>query len=167
MRLLYDNWNDTVSDNNVVLHLGDFAFIRDLYQCDRLKGLRGQIFIVKGNHDRNSIKWFKENLNVTVLTEPMGKKIRRIVSLFYEHEGIRFVFSHKPLTARRCEGYRKSGYELDTTMFDVNIHGHMHNKVPLIWKSEDSDNVFVNISVENLNYMPITLQTVLDKVKGG
>lgn len=50
---LIENWNSVVGDNDLVYHLGDFAFGREDFMFDMLiKRLKGKIVFLKGNHDR-------------------------------------------------------------------------------------------------------------------
>mgnify|MGYP003464293165 CR=1 FL=1 len=55
---LIDNWNKTVSNKDIVYHLGDFALLpRDKAQIlkDRLNG---KIHLIKGNHDKHPPEGF-------------------------------------------------------------------------------------------------------------
>lgn len=46
------NWNDKVSDKDLVIHLGDFVYggIKKIKQIKNR--LNGTIFLIKGNHDK-------------------------------------------------------------------------------------------------------------------
>ncbi len=56
-RELIRRWNARVKEDDVVIHLGDFAFRGVLKPKDYLDQLNGQIYIVKGNHDsHNDVK---------------------------------------------------------------------------------------------------------------
>lgn len=58
---LIGSWNSIVeSDNDFVLHLGDFAFKRPEEYLDRL---RGKILFVPGNHDKQIKEYFRQNSN--------------------------------------------------------------------------------------------------------
>lgn len=46
------NWNAKVQPGDSVYYLGDFAFLRPDAVPDLVKRLRGQIHLVRGNHDR-------------------------------------------------------------------------------------------------------------------
>ena len=52
-QVIIDNWNNTVSDDDTVYFLGDFAFSKDKEVI--LSQLRGNIIMVKGNHDKLSL----------------------------------------------------------------------------------------------------------------
>lgn len=45
---IIDNWNDRVTDRDLVIHLGDFAFKRPTYYRGRLNG---ELIVIEGNHD--------------------------------------------------------------------------------------------------------------------
>lgn len=68
---LIDNWNKTVGKNDVVYHLGDFAYHGTTSNSDILKRLNGRITLIQGNHD--PVLWghkyyeFKENKRLFVL----------------------------------------------------------------------------------------------------
>lgn len=68
---LIDNWNSTVGKNDVVCHLGDFAYRGATNPSDILKRLNGRITLIQGNHD--PVLWghkyyeFKENKRLFVL----------------------------------------------------------------------------------------------------
>ena len=63
---IIDRWNSIVNDNDIVYHLGDFAFIRrdnlELSYAQQLRQqirefvdrLNGKIILIKGNHDKLS-----------------------------------------------------------------------------------------------------------------
>ena len=55
---LIDNWNDTVLEDAVVFHLGDFSYKGGGFPTIRnLKGLlHGQIVLISGNHDPDTRK---------------------------------------------------------------------------------------------------------------
>jgi calcineurin-like phosphoesterase family protein len=59
---LATNWNSVVGPDDVVYHLGDFAFGREAtqeYISKLAKQLNGQIHLINGNHEKlaHSIKW--------------------------------------------------------------------------------------------------------------
>lgn len=48
---MIQNWNSVVGKDDLVIHLGDFAF-RNKHSLVRKK-LNGKIILIRGNHDRN------------------------------------------------------------------------------------------------------------------
>ena len=64
--LIIKNWNDLVSPDETILHLGDFA-LGNKTNFDLLTGmLRGRLFLIQGNHDRIS-KSYCETRGVTLV----------------------------------------------------------------------------------------------------
>jgi calcineurin-like phosphoesterase family protein len=48
---LIKNWNELVKPDDIVFHLGDFAF-KGLYSVQRYRDqLNGKIYLIRGNHD--------------------------------------------------------------------------------------------------------------------
>ena len=98
---MISKWNEKVSKEDIVIHLGDFALAGE----DKIKKLRsklnGTIILIKGNHD-----WrVKENYGFIIV-----KGILQINN---------FLLTHKPLPAEEIpQGF-------------VNIHGHVHQKESL------------------------------------
>lgn len=107
--VLIKNWNEKVSSNDLVIHIGDFGFgsFEELKQVfDRLNGIK---YLVMGNHDlRGGYKFYKD-----LGFEKVYKK---------EFQFGIYVFSHKP--KKIDDGY-------------INIYGHIHNS--LIPKEFDDD----------------------------
>ena len=61
-KALVANWNSVVSPDDVVYHLGDFAFSREAtqeYVSKLAKQLNGAIHLINGNHEKlaHSIPW--------------------------------------------------------------------------------------------------------------
>lgn len=94
-------WNETVSNNDIVIHLGDFA----LCNKDRIKQivskLNGKKILIMGNHDNYSEQFYRDAGFHTVSRFPI------IYDNFY-------MMSHAPL-------------QLTETTCYFNVYGHVHN----------------------------------------
>lgn len=91
-------WNEKVSKEDMVIHLGDFC----LYGKHKVKEIRdqlnGTIILIKGNHD---------NYNMEDLGFLIVRGTLQIGNL---------ILSHRPLLVEEIpEGF-------------INIHGHIHHK---------------------------------------
>lgn len=95
---LIENWNKTVTDEDIVYHLGDFC--NDGKYEDYLKQLNGHIRLVKGNHDIESNAFYRECGFEEVYDCPI------ILNNFW-------ILSHEPLY-------------VNTHMPYANIFGHVH-----------------------------------------
>jgi len=101
-KILINNWNDTISDNDTVYHLGDFALMNNNKITEYLNKLRGIKILILGNHDRLN----RKNKN-------LFKNIYKSYSLFYR--GLTIVLSHYP-------------YKFIPPNGVIHLHGHSHGK---------------------------------------
>jgi calcineurin-like phosphoesterase family protein len=101
--VMISNWNSVVSPEDRVYHLGDFAFGRGSKELIEpiARRLNGYIILLKGNHDRESIGWYKNR----GFDEVHGDEF------FKYPERKKVIFSHRPYPTSDC----------------INIYGHMHN----------------------------------------
>lgn len=53
-RRLVEAWNSVVGENDMVMHLGDFAMVPRVRLAEIRKTLNGTIFLALGNHDRSA-----------------------------------------------------------------------------------------------------------------
>ena len=127
--VMIKNWNNVVSKDDVVLHLGDFSFGNKKMVKDIRRKLNGKIYMIKGNHDKHGVGWYND---VGIM---MFKKPFIIGDILFSH-------------ARK-----------NTENINTYIHGHSHDKRPLI-ESIDN-NKFYNVSVDKLNYTPIKIKDLL------
>lgn len=49
---LINRWNETVNENDLVFHLGDFAFATNSRWKELINRLNGKIYLILGNHDQ-------------------------------------------------------------------------------------------------------------------
>ena len=105
--LIKRNWKSIVTNDDVILHLGDvcFGFV-DLK--DWLGDLPGHKILVRGNHDAHSVSWYIRN------------------GFEYACDGL--VMSNIWFTHRPSEIVPKEA-ELG-----INVHGHTHNRRPRGWR---------------------------------
>lgn len=142
---LIDNWNKTVRPKDLVWVLGDVAMNRSkLPLAGRLNGRKK---LVMGNHDTHPIPEYLEYFE-----EVRGVKVMEWT-----------VLTHIPV--HPCQLRR----------FKTNVHGHMHGHV--VMKPEDyyplgpgeagmmvPDPRYFNVAMEHINYTPISLDVVREKL---
>lgn len=147
---MIDTWNETVKEDDTVLHLGDFAF-KDGYEV--AKKLKGNITLIIGNHDKpkhieyyNQLGWkiiegivldidnSKELLKSTQYKFSPEQMNNRLLScIVTDINGQRVMFSHFPVFDDNP--YDKKFSEITnileevyvTAECDMNIHGHTHS----------------------------------------
>ena len=139
---IINNWNSIVKADDIVYHLGDF-FLGSKFTLESIVSrLNGQIYLIKGNHDRLTTKSY-EDCGIIVLK---GAPV-----ILDEYK---VMLSHKPLPNSMI----KKGY--------INIHGHIHDK-----KLEDiydnelfSKDKHINVSCDVIDFMPILIEDLIKEV---
>lgn len=132
---MWNCWNSVVKPNDKVYHLGDVAL--QVKNLDILSGLNGNKILYRGNHDKMSLAEY-------------ARYFKDIRGSDYKGE-FGFILSHIPLHYR----HYKKGY--------INVHGHIHNR-EVLTDSGDIDTRYFNVSVERLNYTPIELGELKEKI---
>ena len=104
-------WNRTVSPQDTVYHLGDFAFGNDMEAIERLiKRLKGRITLIAGNHD-------------TPAKLKMYQKYFKI-ACFYQIDDV--ILTHYPVHASMlADNSPRSASATER----YNIHGHCHGGI--------------------------------------
>lgn len=119
---LVSQWNSVVGKGDIVYVLGDVAFGHEnLKYLDQMKG---QKFLIRGNHDGGDISVFK----------PYFQNIYGLL----KYKG--FWLSHAPIHPASLRNL-------------FNLHGHVHQNTL-------EDLRYINVSVEALNGIPISLDTL-------
>ena len=152
---LIDNWNGVVSDDDLVIHVGDFALGGDPNKAvNIMRRLNGRIILTPGNHDRNDfLKAYRKAFGFDKIS------IKQYYSTLFQ-EGKTVLFSHYP-TDVQFSFPEHPGYfpnpkgPLKGFLVSYHIHGHIHNK-PSRFPQQ------YNVSVECINYTPILLTEVLN-----
>jgi len=138
--LMIYNWNRLVQPSNRIIHGGDLLWSAKDKFLEILPMLRGEKFIlVGGNHDKGKRK-FIESCGFTFLEEK---------DLTYNKDGIRILFTHRPIIDNRKIFRGNNVY---------NVHGHIHEK------SMESSK-YINICVEHYNYRPIQFSEILKRIR--
>lgn len=97
--ILEENLKKTLTNDDLLIHLGDVAFKREL--INKFCKLPGKKILIKGNHDKCTDSFYM-SAGFTLVAEEITLNI----------EGYRLLFTHRP----------KFGHEAD-----INIHGHFHS----------------------------------------
>jgi calcineurin-like phosphoesterase family protein len=155
--LMRDNWIESVGRHETIVHLGDLAYRgRDDYVVPMLRGLTGNKYLLRGNHDKKTNAWY-ERYGFTVLDDllgnfetPEGRTIRHTGFYWHAPDGERILFSHYP----------------DQQLLDWStcVHGQIHQNGHSQGAPRDRD--YRNISVEVVGYRPQRLRDILYGVDG-
>lgn len=141
--VMIENWNDVVSESDVVYVLGDIAYsCRKEYADSILVRLKGQKKLIAGNHDLWSTQWYLRHF----------KYVRGCCHLD------NYYLSHTPI------------HPDSKGRFKLNIHGHIHgqrvmrpSEIDLKGRilSYEPDPFYFNVSVDyNYRYAPIPYEEI-------
>lgn len=136
---LIKNFNNVVTNDDVVYILGDISFLNTTSTTEIVKSLKGYKILVKGNHDNKSNTAYRKMGFMEVYDRPV---------IF----NTQYILSHEPIID---ELYKDSGF--------INIYGHVHNN------AVNNSNSKFCVSVELIDYKPISFEDIkkeLRKPKG-
>ena len=158
---IIDLWNETVSPEDTVFHLGDFAFAGSKRIQELVKQLHGSIILVRGNHDK-----FKKvrNAPFTAIHESLIHRIGKQ----------RIAMAHQP---ERVEW--GDGIEIPATSFGVCGHVHTGWKVindgdlkwedrstaDRMWRHKALGGVLINVGVDQWNHRPVSIEQLFATVQ--
>lgn len=145
------DWNDVVNPQDRVFVLGDFSFYDDYETQNLLKRLRGQKFLIKGNHD--SMRMLKKTTGF--------HKINSYHEQNYELDNgsvIRACLSHFPFLS--WHQMHRGSYH---------FHGHCHGLLQLPERLQNT-RIF-DVGVDNLvkvfgRYAPVQLERLVEHLNG-
>lgn len=130
--LIIANWNRFIQPGDIVFHLGDLAFGRKEDIEALLPVLNGELYLIRGNHDRRGVSSY-EAIGITVVGDP---------TCMCHASGLELIFSHRPIVP------------LEAGV--LNLHGHIHNNLPAELSPQH-----INMSVEIRQYRPWQLGDIL------
>lgn len=124
------NWNDIIKEDDTVYLLGDVGKSDEL-----IKRLKGEKYLVKGNHDKYPNEHYIDAGFKWVYDCPI------VIDDYY-------ILSHKPLDYISPDGAF------------VNIFGHVHNSSHIRTIGKRS----YCVSAERINYKPISFAIIKEKI---
>ncbi len=188
--LIY-NWNQTVGVDDLVIHVGDFAF----KNINNLVGkLNGKLILILGNHDRKGLQTYNNIFDHIIRGSYMTFNDKLYIansddelfsSLIIPYDNQMLLISHYPATEQEKKWYVLSD-EAKKNMHEGQIKGkeNMVNRLSHIIELADENNIdinvhghthshnviddtqmfdFINCSVENIGFKPIRLKELLKK----
>lgn len=129
-KVIIDNWNKVVSDDDLVIHLGDVIFGMDKDANLRLimDQLKGKKILCRGNHDSYpGSKWGKWDWF-------MERGFDAVTDYFVYRD---MAFSHSPLTP-----LPRKGLQYQAESVDLNIHGHFHRGHTRVPQAGEDESIF-------------------------
>lgn len=143
---LIDKWNKKVSNNDLVIHLGDFGFGDKEKIANICNTLNGQKILLYGNHDLKHGKNFWLDCGFKAVYKDKQKSLNEIVGQTFIDNAKDIILSHYPINVKENQ---------------LNIHGHIHN-AKLDTKQFKEEN-HICVSVEIINYEPVNLYKLVNE----
>lgn len=148
-RTIIDNWNDTVTDNDIVFYLGDLCFGRKEWANSIIFALRGKIHFIMGNHDDykdivsyNRFETVNDYVDLNILNSDIDKNLH-------------FALMHYPI-------YSWNRAHHGSYMIHGHCHGNLHH-------GESADfyvgRKVIDVGCNLINYTPISYTEVINKLK--
>jgi len=167
---LVQNWNEVVQPEDSIRVLGDFGLSNVEHLHRIIAQLNGHKHIMLGNHDRGKRFYERagfrgvESRGSLLVFEAESLNKMGMYDLVEGVSHLTVVLTHVKLsldTIEQCRDmWHRYGEPLPTVL---NIHGHSHNS------GEEMHGRWACISVENTNYRPVTMRSVIERwlnVKG-
>ena len=129
-------WNKVVGKNDLVYHLGDFAWNNIE---DYRSRLNGHIILIRGNHDKAINK----------------KQERELFSAVYDYKLIldhdyRLILFHYPIMS--WDGMLRGR---------IHLHGHIHDRNYDIELPNGGQRINISVEQPIINYTPRTIEKIL------
>lgn len=138
---IIDSWNEIVSEDDTVYHLGDIAVLMAnsggndaIFKL--LMQLNGHITFIKGNHDNRSIINYIKKQNILINNKPKFKFHDVGILLKMNHHQL--FLTHYPMM-------------LGITNNSINLHGHIHH-----YSIDSETNINVGIDSPEVSYLKDT-----------
>lgn len=148
-KVLIRNWNSTISKKDKVYYLGDLLFKK-----------KGITYYVDGKPipiKHRTKNWVESNLNGEIVFilgnhDKKGGGVTYHEKLLLEFGEYGFLLIHDP-------------YYIPSWWKDWTIHGHTHNNHPKEYPLINRKKKTINVSVELLDYKPISLEGIIDLIE--
>lgn len=158
--ILIANWNNKVTNQDIVYILGDFCFEKESEWLRLLNQLKGKKVLIKGNHDL-------KNMSSSLKNKFQDIKDYKEIDDRLDNENVKVILSHYPIPF----------YKKDYSDKVYHLYGHLHNTIEemymqkfrkIILSTDDRDISsnkcqFYNCWCGFYNYTPVTLKEILTK----
>lgn len=130
--IIVQRHNERVRPNDKVYFLGDVTMSRNARGLEILGRMNGEKVLIKGNHDLCKPQQYLEYF----------KDIRG------SHQFDGMILTHIPI------------HPDSLARWGLNVHGHLHYQVVRLPLSQIPDQRYYNVSMERINYTPVSLEEV-------
>lgn len=143
---IISNWNRVVNSEDNVFLLGDVMLGNNEIGIKMLKQLKGNIHIIRGNHDTDTrLEYYYDSWNVIAIEAAKYVKIN----------GQNFFLCHYPTITSNLE---KTGHLREHL---INLYGHTHQKTNFY-----NDMPFCyHVGVDSHDCTPVSLEQILSDIR--
>ena len=143
--MLITNWNNTVTNNDIVYHLGDVLFGKATEAVDLLMSLNfKKLFFINGNHDKAMA-----DLQRAIATEPFPERIQD--NVIYLGDLCEITVNSQPVVL--CHYSLRTWSRAHHGSWQ--LYGHSHGTLP-----DDHKLLSMDVGVDVNNYKPISFKEV-------
>ena len=129
---MVNSHNSVVKPKDKVYFLGDVSMSRNAKGLEILGRMNGEKVLVKGNHD---------------LCTP-AQYLQHFKDVRGSHQFDGMILTHIPI------------HPESLARWGLNVHGHLHSNVVKLTVSQIPDPRYFNVSMERINFTPISLEEV-------
>jgi calcineurin-like phosphoesterase family protein len=130
--IMVQRHNERVRPNDKVYFLGDVTMSRNARGLEILGRMNGEKVLIKGNHD---------------LCKPQ-QYLQYFKDIRGSHQFDGMILTHIPI------------HPDSLARWGLNVHGHLHYQVVRLPLSQIPDRRYYNVSMERINYTPVSLEEV-------
>ena len=130
--IIVQRHNERVRPNDKVYFLGDVTMSRNARGLEILGRMNGEKVLIKGNHD---------------LCKPQ-QYLQYFKDIRGSHQFDGMILTHIPI------------HPDSLARWGLNVHGHLHYQVVRLPLSQIPDRRYYNVSMERINYTPVSLEEV-------
>lgn len=156
---LIANWNVCVGKNDIVYHLGDFAFMGASKWHEIADDLNGRIVIVRGNHDLGN----RATLSNIGLYNTKIIDVADIVSIEVGQRKV--IMSHYPYALPGMDNRNRELWPANNGLWLLHGHIHKHGHGLVDVPRVNKEMKMINVGCMNWDYFPVSEAQILDTIR--
>ena len=146
-KAIISRWNEVVAPEDDVYILGDVMLMDNNYGCSCLMQLKGNKYIIRGNHDTDARVEEYINRLWNIDEVPLAQILR--------YGKYHFYLSHYPTFTASFTPDAKMSLSL------INLYGHTHQQTNFF-----NNNPFMyHVGVDSHNCYPVNIETIIADIK--
>jgi calcineurin-like phosphoesterase family protein len=146
---LINNWNSVVAYNDIVYFLGDFCFGNEKRIAELLRRLKGNIYIIFGNHDKALRKFAVKDLNA-------NKDLVKRIKFLGDYSEININGQHIVLCHYGLLTWNRKSHN------SWMLCGHSHSNLSVLNKNSQIIGKILDVGCDGNNYRPYSYDDIKD-----